>query len=1072
MPTRVREEDACARWNAMGRGDGSLDAVCSAASRSSEGGSRRLARDEGSVTDETSRTRRKRKQEQERARVEKELANIRRKSSKTHRALTSYERKKYVLKLLYIYMLGYNVDFGHNEALKLISANAYSEKQVGYMTTSVILNEKNEFLRMAINSIRTDVISNNETSQCLGLSCIANVGGREFSDSLAGDVETILMTPTIRPVVRKKAALCLLRLFRKNSEILIPETFAPKLVDLLDSERDLGVLLGVLGLLLGVVQHDYKGYEACVPQVIAVMERLTRNTDIPPEYLYYGIPSPWLQVKCMKILQYFPTPDDPGLLDAQLKAMRNILLGTETVKNFNKNNALHAILFEAINLVTSMDFAHELMDPCVELLGKFLSMKEVNIKYLALNTLNSLAVMPDLRESIKVYENEVVNALHDADISIRKRALSLLFSMCDASNVHSIIDELLNYFGTADFDIREELALKTAILAERYSVNDRMWFIQVALTMIDKAGDFINDDLWHRVVQVATNKPELHQRTAELMLSKLKTDGAPNELVVRLTSYCLGEFGYLLPTPPSEYVALMVPIYHASDVETQAIMLTAFIKIAMHKGCDQPSMAKIVEIFNSTIHVSNVELQQRASEYLSLLRMGPSMRGIFEAMPEYPERESVLERHVQVENAASDVAGGVRKLGLESAKAERPQPSSRRPPQSTSALTVSAPAPPAPPAPRDAVADLLGELAGGSSARAAPALPAAGSDGGLNLDQLLGNAPVALPPAEERLSLPSTAAPSTASALVPAAARQAPASAANLEDLLGMGSVAPVPAPAAPPALATPAPSVPALVPAQSVASSAASGVQPSVNVDECAKRLIVSDNGLLYEDANLQIGIKSQWQGSQGRIMFYVGNKSPTADLQGFKMVMPVIDGLRHQLQPVPDNVGAKRQVQLMMQVAITKAFIEPPTLQIAYTLPGVGTLSRTLELPLRVSKFLTPLTITSPQEFIAKWHQMASASQQQKIMDVSQQYASGGIERVAVALGGMRLGVQNGLDPNPANLVGGSKFVGELCGEVLVGVRIESDANVRGRYRFTVASMDGNASAAVMSGLIRALQ
>jgi len=153
--------------------------------------------------------------------VEKELANIRRKFNKTHRALTAYERKKYVLKLLYIYMLGYNVDFGHTEALKLISASSYAEKQVGYMTTSVILNERNEFLRMAINSIRTDVISSNETNQCLGLSCIANVGGREFADSLAGDVETIVMTPTIRPVVRKKAALCLLRLFRKNPEILL-----------------------------------------------------------------------------------------------------------------------------------------------------------------------------------------------------------------------------------------------------------------------------------------------------------------------------------------------------------------------------------------------------------------------------------------------------------------------------------------------------------------------------------------------------------------------------------------------------------------------------------------------------------------------------------------------------------------------------------------------------------------------------------------------------------------------------------------------------------------------------------
>ena len=110
--------------------------------------------------------------------------------------------------------------------------------------------------------------------------------------------------------MRKKAALCLLRLFRKNPEILLAETFAHKIVDLLDAERDLGVLIGVLSLLLGIVQHSHRGYESCVPKVINVLERLTVNKDIPPEYLYYGIPSPWLQVKCMKILQYFPTPED------------------------------------------------------------------------------------------------------------------------------------------------------------------------------------------------------------------------------------------------------------------------------------------------------------------------------------------------------------------------------------------------------------------------------------------------------------------------------------------------------------------------------------------------------------------------------------------------------------------------------------------------------------------------------------------------------------------------------------------------------------------------------------------
>lgn len=44
--------------------------------------------------------------------------------------LSPYEKKKYVWKMLYIYMLGYDVDFGHMEAVSLISAPKYPEKQV------------------------------------------------------------------------------------------------------------------------------------------------------------------------------------------------------------------------------------------------------------------------------------------------------------------------------------------------------------------------------------------------------------------------------------------------------------------------------------------------------------------------------------------------------------------------------------------------------------------------------------------------------------------------------------------------------------------------------------------------------------------------------------------------------------------------------------------------------------------------------------------------------------------------------------------------------------------------------
>lgn len=65
--------------------------------------------------------------EQEEKRVDKEMAHIRSKfTSETH--MNGYQRKKYVWKILYMYMLGYEVDFGHMEAVNLVSSPKYSEK--------------------------------------------------------------------------------------------------------------------------------------------------------------------------------------------------------------------------------------------------------------------------------------------------------------------------------------------------------------------------------------------------------------------------------------------------------------------------------------------------------------------------------------------------------------------------------------------------------------------------------------------------------------------------------------------------------------------------------------------------------------------------------------------------------------------------------------------------------------------------------------------------------------------------------------------------------------------------------
>ena len=52
-----------------------------------------------------------------------------------------YDRRKYIWKLLYIYMLGFDIDFGHKQACDLIPMPKYSDKQVGYMACSLLLQE-------------------------------------------------------------------------------------------------------------------------------------------------------------------------------------------------------------------------------------------------------------------------------------------------------------------------------------------------------------------------------------------------------------------------------------------------------------------------------------------------------------------------------------------------------------------------------------------------------------------------------------------------------------------------------------------------------------------------------------------------------------------------------------------------------------------------------------------------------------------------------------------------------------------------------------------------------------------
>jgi AP-2 complex subunit alpha len=82
--------------------------------------------------------------------------------------------------------------------------------------------------------------------------------------------------------------------------------------------------------------------------------------------------------------------------------------------------------------------------------------------------------------------------------------------------------------------------------------------------------------------------------------------------------------------------------------------------------------------------------------------------------------------------------------------------------------------------------------------------------------------------------------------------------------------------------------------------------------------------------------GVKSQWQGSQGRVMFYLGNKH-TADLDAFAMELTPVPGLNSRLAAAPPVLGAKKQVQVLLELAAATGYGSAPVLTLRYTIAGV---------------------------------------------------------------------------------------------------------------------------------------
>ncbi|KAI8803401.1 Adaptor protein complex AP-2 alpha subunit [Cladochytrium replicatum] len=582
-----------------------------------------------------------RARELEEKRIQKELANIR--SKFRDAGLNGYQKKKYVAKLLYMYILGWQVDFGHLEAVNLIASNKYSEKQIGYLAVTLLLTENSDLLRLVVNSIRKDLEDNNEISNCLALHAIANIAGRDMAESLSNDVQRILVSPASNAFVKKKAALCLLRLFRKFPDIFPATEWAQKIVARME-DPDMGVALSSTNLVLALAEVYPDAYSGSISRAIRCLHKILIERDCPLDYVYYKVPNPWLQVVLLKLLQLYPPPEELGLRDRLNTILRAIVDTSQDIpKNVQHNNAQNAVLFEAMNLAIRVDPYSNIVVQCASLLGRFILSKETNMRYLTLEAMAHFAAYPESLDVMKRHQEIIIRSLRDKDISVRRRALDLLFSICDSSNARTVVGELLQYLTVSDFAIREEMVIKIAILTEKFA-TDLSWYVDVILQLISIAGDHVSDEVWNRVIMVVSDNESLQQYAAKTVVSTLQSPTC-HETVVKVGGYILGEYGHLIAdqlgcAPIAQFNSLHSK-FKMCAAPTRAMLLSTYLKFV---NVFPELKDEIVAVFRQYQYVLDVELQQRAFEYLQLVSMSDEslLQKVCEEMPPWPQRESGL----------------------------------------------------------------------------------------------------------------------------------------------------------------------------------------------------------------------------------------------------------------------------------------------------------------------------------------------------------------------------------------------------------------------------------------------
>mmetsp|Transcript_87521 Transcript_87521/g.137026 ORF Transcript_87521/g.137026 Transcript_87521/m.137026 type:complete len:970 (+) Transcript_87521:186-3095(+) len=533
--------------------------------------------------------------------------------------ITPKKMKEYMIRAVYVEMLGHDASFAYIHAVKLTHEKTLLAKRVGYLTCNLFLHKDHELMLLLINTMQRDLNSPNHLEVCAALTSVCRLVNVEMIPAISPLVFKLLSHS--QDVVRKKAIVAVHRFYK-----LVPDTVLDQkdMIRKVLCDPDPSVMGASLHILYEIVKTNPASCKDLVPSFVSILKQITEHR-LPREFDYHRMPAPWLQVKLLSILGQLGTADQKAseqMYEILQECMRRADSGV---------NVGYAIIYECVKCITRIYPDHNLLEQAASNISRFISSDNHNLKYLGVT---GLAQIVQVNASYAAeHQMVVVDCLEDPDDTLKRKTLDLLFRMTNPQNVVVVVEKLTFHLRTSvDVHLRRELVQKITQLAERFAPNNE-WYVSTMNNVFELGGDLVPADTAYNLMRLVAEgtgeddaADQLFRTFAVNTYLKLLEKTSLSDVLVQVIAWVLGEYaklasldGYSL----EDIVDLLCETVDRpfEDNSTRGYIVSALMKLTGQNALHSNAVDGVIKSYRSS---RLTDLQQRCYEF-EQLRQSPGL---------------------------------------------------------------------------------------------------------------------------------------------------------------------------------------------------------------------------------------------------------------------------------------------------------------------------------------------------------------------------------------------------------------------------------------------------------------